>query len=166
MIKKIIVLVFVILFFSSCYTYVVYNETGGKKGQGIRENDYLVTVTIGDGDVWVKAQPYLKITMHNAETVINKESFDGQKILNLNILPVLMKDNDTLKLVPEKSSYLKESALFRNNYTCDDFYKKYRCNNNLYLKIEYDLDSLGVIIHKKFEYKMIKRRVMGNFRLG
>jgi len=43
-------------------------------------------------------------------------------------------------------------------YTCDNIKKKIRKNKYIFLKLVYDIDSLGTIKHYDKEYKFVKKR--------
>jgi|GEM_PF-4457250 hypothetical protein len=163
--KQISILVVLLFFLSGCYTFHSYKQIG-ERFSGATEDDFSLNPTIGAGDAWSKTSPYLNISILSRETVINKTDFQNQRLVNIKILLVFLKNNDTLTLVPEKSYINKEDKLYDFYYTCKDFHKKYKRNKSLYLKMEYDLDSLGIIIHKQFEYKMNKQKVTGTVRFG
>jgi len=153
---KALLLLSLFVSFSSCSSYLGYCISSNESSQSIVEDDFVVDVITGHNRT-VKEDPYLNITIDSPERIIKKVQFKGQEIENVVVLPVFIETNDTLYHAPERD-YI-EKSFFEKHYYCNDFPKKVRKNKHLNLKIEYDLDSLGTIIHKHYEYVLVKKRI-------
>jgi len=142
--------------FSSCSSYLDFCISNTDPSQLMNEDDFYAHANTGSNRT-VKEDPYLEVSINSRENLIKKKQFKGQEIKNVVFLPVFVETNDTLYHAPERDRNAK--SFYKKYYYCNDFPKKVKKNKHLNLKIEYDLDSLGTIIHKQYEYVLVKKRI-------
>jgi hypothetical protein len=136
-----------------------YNQ---RKGAGIIEDDFYLRVSNGVDDVWVKSSPTIDVSLSSPDGLIKKGKLVDQKIDSVILCIILMESHDTLF---HKNLY-QNKFIYRESFTCPNFHKKLKKNDQLYLKVNYNLDSSKVIVPKTFEYILKKGRIISNFRLG
>jgi hypothetical protein len=52
----------------------------------------------------------------------------------------------------------KEIPCLEYYYTCNDFNKKVKKSKHLYLKVIYDIDSLGIVTRHEKEYQLVRKK--------
>jgi hypothetical protein len=71
---------------------------------------------------------------------------------------VEFKSNNLFLLFKNTNDTLYSNDKYKNIFSCENFKEKLRKNKDLYVKIDYTIDSVGVLKDYTKEYNLVKKR--------
>lgn len=171
---KVIIYSFLILFFlilQGCSCYFVYKFDGGRK---YKESNFKSRYSaaplynIGLELRVLNDKSGVQINRTHYSIWISVDSLsDIVKVFNIN---EELRFTESIVLEEKSRPYPAGYSIkcYDNNrkeipcvdyyFTCSDFEKKFRKFKQLHLKVDYDLDSLGVVTHHTQEFDLIRKK--------